>query len=414
MRWLYADPQNAVEMAERAAKLMQIDSWWLTFQNKKNDISALFSSKAKWDLPGWMEEHLQSIDPSIMWEFGPAVKGDGHRLVITPEVRKDLRPLVRSILEKAPAIEGWEFYEYRLPEKLSQAVLAVEGRTGVNIKDFKFRASLDQLLRIDMQFTSPQVKNQDDQEAINAAFVTLESLLGEERLEKWIGAIEVVPPPKSSGLMSLFKKPSKELSDFYPMERLSETVNALVGSVQDQMPSQPYYEWVGKGESEDSAKWTMWELQPEQGDDYPEQLDLFVGKSINPALWTTAHNGLSFTSERFSRCGEVFVYLKIDGIDGLSEARFADKAEIEDALDALLTAAKLGCVIGGGTGLRYSYIDLALTDVQEAVSVIKQCLQEGKVPRRCWIQFFDSIYSKEWVGIYDDTPAPPMGEEEEE
>lgn len=413
MRWLFADPKNAAEMADCAAKMKQIDAWWLAFQEKKDDISALFTRKAQWDLPGWMEEHLQSIDSAIMWEFGPGVQGGRHRLVITPESRKDLRPLVRSILEKAPAIEGWEFYEYRLPEKLSQATLSVEGRTGINIADFKFRASLDELHRIDIQFTSPQVKNQDDEEAINAAIVTLESLLGEERLDKWIGAIEVVPPPKSSVLGSLFKKQSKELPDFYPLERLSETVNALVGSVQDQMPAKPCHEWVDKRESEDASQWSLWELQPEQVDEYPEQTDLIVGRSVMPALWTNAHSGRLLTSERFSRCGEIFVYLKIDGIDWLAEARFADKSEIEDALDALLTSAKLGCVIGGGTGIRYSYIDLALTNVQEAIQIIKKCLQEGKVPRRCWIQFFDSIYAREWVGIYDDTPAPPMVEDEE-
>ncbi len=51
--------------------------------------------------------------------------------------------------------------------------------------------------------------------------------------------------------------------------------------------------------------------------------------------------------------------------------KFADKSEIEDALDAVLRPQKFGCHIGGGTGLRYSYIDLALTDVNRGVDAIE-------------------------------------------
>jgi len=56
-----------------------------------------------------------------MWEYGPAVRTKGHRLVITPESRKDFRQLVRTILDRAPDLPGWEFYPYRLAEDLEQA-----------------------------------------------------------------------------------------------------------------------------------------------------------------------------------------------------------------------------------------------------------------------------------------------------
>lgn len=74
--------------------------------------------KARWDLPRWMDDHLHPIHPKIMWEYGPAVSGDGHRFVLTPESAHELRPLVAKILERAPSIPGWEFYDARLPEDL--------------------------------------------------------------------------------------------------------------------------------------------------------------------------------------------------------------------------------------------------------------------------------------------------------
>ena len=68
---------------------------------------------------------------------------------------------------------------------------------------------------------------------------------------------------------------------------------------------------------------------------------------------------------------------------------------------------EVGCYVGGGTGLRYSYLDLALTDVARAV-VIMRVLREGNIPKRTWIQFFDTDLQTEWVGIWDDAPPPPM------
>jgi hypothetical protein len=135
---------------------------------------------------------------------------------------------------------------------------------------------------------------------------------------------------------------------------------------------------------------------------------LFVGKSANPSLWISAHSGGLFFSERFSRCGETFCYVKLDGSQGLGEEGFADKSEIEDALDTALKPDKLGCCFGGGTGRRYSYIDLALTDVKKGIHSTRKRLQAGKVPKRSWILFFDSDLAAEWVGVYDDSPQPPM------
>jgi hypothetical protein len=67
----------------------------------------------------------------------------------------------------------------------------------------------------------------------------------------------------------------------------------------------------------------------------------------------------------------------------------------------------VGAVLGGGTGLRYAYIDLALADISAALPVIRGCLRNLQIPKRSWLQFFDATLSQEWIGIYDDSPMPP-------
>ena len=386
MRWIYFN-DNREEAAERVSIVARIDTWWRSFAGKVDDLQARFKGKARWDLPHWMDEHLHSIHPEIMWEYGPAVRGDGHRLVLTPESAHELRPLVAKILEHAPSLPGWEFYDGRLPEDLESTKATVRGRASYEIDDFLVKASVIDKRLIDLCYFSPRIESAEDEAAFNAAFVATETLLGEHCLDRWVGAIEI-------NRMSGRGVPRHAIK----LDRLKETVGAAVDSIRDQLPPTPHHEWA------EGAEWTMWELKPEPVDDFPNQVDLFVGKSLNPAMWIAAHSGGLFYSERFSRCGETFCYLKIDGAEGLEESTFADKGDIEDALDEVLIPQGLGCHVGGGMGLRYAYIDLALTDVPAAITAIREHLQVGRVPKRSWILFFNSDLASEWVGVYDDTP----------
>jgi hypothetical protein len=262
MRWRFVDPTNRREALERFAVTARIDSWWREFHDRADEIAAVFSRKAILDLPAWMDLHLGAIHPSLCWEFGPAVLAEGHRLVITPESAHHLRPLVRAILERAPVLEGWEFYEYRLPEDLESTRSAVEGRSDFDISGLKFRASCGDQLRIDLKYASPGIADSEDPSALNAAFVTTESLLGEQCLNTWIGAIEITPMRREKGLKSLRGGERKQPPHFLALDRLKEIVEALIGSMREQLPPRPHCEWV------EGAEWTMWQLKPEEAEDY--------------------------------------------------------------------------------------------------------------------------------------------------
>ncbi len=67
---------------------------------------------------------------------------------------------------------------------------------------------------------------------------------------------------------------------------------------------------------------------------------------------------------------------------------------------------QVGCFIGGGTGLKYSYIDLALTDLDKGIKLTKEILRNGNITKNSWILFYDSELENEWIGIWDDSPKP--------
>jgi len=412
MRWDYYNPHDAREAAEHADQLRRIDDWWSAFSSKANDLNELFGNRMQWGLPGWMRQHLGPIDANLMWEFGAALKGSGHRLVITPETRNDLRPMLTTLLERAPTLPGWEFYPYRPPENLVMAEQMVKARSHGDLSGTMVTVRIGQHNRIDLCFYSPSTTAVDDKQASGNAFVVTETLLGERILDQWIGKIDVAPLAKPSAIARLFSHASKPDPKMIPLDRLKPTVDALIAAITDQLPDQPLYalecvptDATGKGEIG-----VLFKLNnPPQAGDYPHYCDMRVASAANQALWLAQHAPSPFYSIRYSRHGETFCYLKIDG-SKRPEAEadnFPDRAGIEQALDDVLIPAKAGCVVSGGTGWQYSYIDLALANVDTAIPLITSRLRAGNIHHRSWLLFFDAPLSEEWIGIYDDTPAPP-------
>lgn len=384
-RWHAHEPGIAAETSHRHELQNKIAAWWGAFREKAPAIIRLFRNQGEeWNLSDWMHDHLQAIDPHLMWEFGPGIP-DGYRLVITPETERYLRPLVDQILDAAPPLTGWSFHAWRLPEDLAMTHHTVEARCGSSWLARGCRVTPGERFRVDIAFTYPsEFLAENSDLAGRQSFIAAETLLGEEQLDHWNGSIESLPAA----------------NDDLPLEEAA----AAFARVKAQMiASRPQGLCL---ERAPDAEWTGWELKPKKKDEYQGQLDLFYGRSFYPEVWTDAHSRGIFHSGRFS-AQETFCYLKLDGKEGIDQELFPDKAAIEDAIDAALVPHKLGCTIGGGTGLRYSYIDLALTDWRAAANILRALLRKGRVPKRSWLLFFDDDWAHEWFGIYPDTPEPP-------
>ena len=367
-----------------------ISRWWAAFAETAPRIGRLFSHQEEWDLPEWMHEHLGAIHPDLMWEFGPAVEGDGHRLVITPEGRCELRPLVREILERAPRLDGWEFYEYRLPESLEEAALTVEGRVGGDIQGLQVHVCPGEFNCVDLIFHGFSDSDDDDRR-LALAYVAAETLLGEETLSRWVGVIDT-------------SSQSNEHGEPIGLERLRAEVDKAIESIKATRPNRPWHEV----EIVDDTVWSLLEVKSEEADEYPEQQDLMIAVTLFPIIVENVAARARFDSMRYSRFGETFCYLKIDH-GGKQTASLVDvRKEIEDIVNTALRDRRLGALIGGGTGRRYSYVELALCEIDATWEQIRLVLQDRHLPTRTWLLFHDDDLRAEWRGLYDDTPAPPM------
>jgi len=388
---------NSVTPAQHAA----IATWWEAFAGAEAQIDQLFSGKDRsFDVVAFMRTHLGAVSPSIAWEFGPPVAGKSHRLVLTPEADKSLRPLVQAILKAAPPASRFEFYPYRLPEGMEQAERTMKGRCGwESIAAIDYEIAPGQFNTFDLVYDLPW--DGEERELNGKALVLTETLLGEERLDKWVGVIDIKKKAMASrGLMAKLGLATKKQGS--PIAGLRADFEARIAAAKAAFV--PYRQQV---DSKDT-KWSLFKFEPKDAPDYAAKDDIFVSPFIGTNLMQATMQGRSaFCSERFSR-DETFIYLKIDGAaDDLNQEIFVDRATIEDALNDALKAADLGCTIGGGTGRRYSYVDMAVTDLNAAIPLIRETLRAGKLTKRSWLLFQDADLQSEWIGIWDDSPMPP-------
>ncbi|HYQ04170.1 MAG TPA: hypothetical protein VER96_36110 [Polyangiaceae bacterium] len=406
MRWRFSDPNDISETERRTALLLAMDRFWQQFSRTEPEIVRTFKRQADLDIAEFMRQHLSAIDQRLMWEFGPAVRVDGHRLVVTPESDRELRPLVDVLLSRAPSLPNWEFYAHRLPEEVELSLATVKGRTEVDVTGWKVQVTPGEHHLLDLKWLVPSGTEGDNLQY--AAYVATESLLGEETLDAFIGEIAVEEQARTSALGRLFSR-SAARSDAHGFESLKTRVHAGIAAIDRDLAELPQ----SSIDQENGVKYTLFSLEPAEQEDYAGRFDLLTSVSSLPAMWQAAHSNLLFASRRFSKHGETFCYVKLDGRDVADHRDVSDRGKIEDALNAALRPNGLGSVIGGGTGRRYAYIDLAIRHLDHGLAEARRALREIGAPERSWILFFDAHLAEEWLGVYDTTPSPPARESDD-
>jgi hypothetical protein len=397
MRWMFAETD--AEQLRRQAVLTAIDAWWEAFRENEPALRTVIAGKGTLDLPDFMHQRLLAIAPELAWEFGPGAAEGNHRLAITPEQHYHLVPLAEEIAKRAPALPGWEFVDHRPPWPMSWASRLMSVRTGQACEDWHVIVSRTSVgHKLQFRFLVPGCRRSEDPEFLGRALVVIEVLLGEKVLREWVGPILVDPLPRQRAFL-LFGKTTVGTPNSIPVERLAQRASAEIDLIRSTLPEQPHFlQSVG-------GHW-MYKSEPQPALDYEGQDDLYVSTGSVEGLYEGVRVG-AFSSRTFSRAGETFCYLKIDGSAGLEGSTFPDRGALEDLLDEKLNEATLGCRVGGGSGLRYSYVELALVDLPRAVELVRRILHDGRVPLRTWILFHDAALANEWLGIYPDTPPPP-------
>lgn len=401
MRWLFTDPQNPEEAAYVQRTLAAMDAWWQAFQQSAPRIAACASGSQDWDLDAFFEQWLLPIDRRLVWELLPGIAGSsgasqGHRLVVTTEGDRRLRPLLQTLWQRAPSLPDWQFLIYRPAEMVEQAIRWVWNRAGVDVTGALVEVRPAPGRKIDLHYFFPNLAHRAAPGNTELAWLITEGILGEQVLDAWVGQIAAIEPARAGQFQLL------------PLAHAQAVVAAMIRNYQHQLPVQPMAERVRQ-----AAPCPVTLPPPPPAPDYPEWSDLVQASTRDPDLFQAIHSAQPFTSACHSRHGEVFSYLKIEKPEMASDVLVPvarSTAELAMLCDAALRQAGVGCVWGEGSGLRYQYLELALTDAMAAVTPLRHWAAEQRLPARSWLLWHDDNLGAEWVGLYAHSPPPPAEE----
>lgn len=399
VRWKLQGGGGA-EDAERARLRGLMDAWWAAFAERSTDIADVFERRGTFDLPAFMDATLHAVDQRLCWEFGSATTGEGHRLCITPEADRNLRPLLDELLSRAPALPGWEFHAYRSNDPAELVLDVVEARCGIRPDTARVRMERsDERRMVDVTWElGPEIP---EEKLGHVAFVLTETTFGEEMLDRWVGAVEHQRVAKG-----IFSRGPKWRG--LKLEEARPALDTEVRRLLQSLPEIPWWQLRPREEREDGPSWRM--LKGEGTNGPPGREDLISLVTVSPEV-TNGTFSPRFWSGRHSRCGESFVYVQVAADGPPSGARLDRREQIEDALDEALIPRKLGAVISSATGVRWDYIDLAVTDLHAAAEVAVKAMRAAEVDGPAWIRCHDADWTSEWKGVWDDETPPPTNQQ---
>lgn len=382
MRWTWVDPPRPGEEGPRRDLRRRMDRFWADLLIERDALEDPAGAEAR------LLATLRLLDPGLGLRLSPHPAG-GWVLALSPGDRLARFPLLAELLRRAPALEDWHVGIYLPALSWDEAEAAFHARTGRQLGRLSFTAERGEHAMVDLTVYVPDRED---------ALLAIELLLGEEVLAHWIRRLVVDRPA--------LRVPWRAAPG-RPMQDLALAVEGLQAWFRGLLPDRPLVEGDSDMVGERVREWLT--FSPPRQDRAPRREDLLVASTIYPSMIRAASQAPErFHSGRFSRCGETFCYLKVEGPDRPGPV-FHQREDMEAALDRMLLQKAAGRVLGGGTGLLHSYVDLALADVSEALPLLRRVLREGREGRRVWLLFFDPELAEEWVGVWPPGNAAEPG-----
>jgi hypothetical protein len=278
-----------------------------------------------------------------------------------------------------------------------EALEAVRTAHGVDFSGARARAGFSRGHLIDVVLSLPGGVGSDREH--DAARTLMVALLGQARAADWLGDVLIEPAPRG-GLLRVLDSRGHE-DRFFPVSELGRTFGRAIAGLYAGLPDRPLWSMGGE------LLWTMLEASAERADDYSAQDDLLLASTYLPEMLKCFLGGSPFSSSRFSRHGELFAYLKAESRHRDPRLSLSTRRVLEDALDAALVSERAGRVVGSGLGIRYSYVDFALSEVERAITVVSDVSRRIGLPERSWVLFCDTALEGEWAPVHPGAPAPP-------
>lgn len=168
-----------------------IAAFWQWWPGARGRVEAAITSGEWGDLADQIGGLVDAIHPDLQWEFSRGVRA-AHALVVSPVGRPPLRAVAaRWVAAAPPPDETWEYQAARQPDPNAFEAQLQIGGAELALADLRYGFAVEagrQLL--DVTVHHPMFPALPDEVRGQISFLSLDWLLGEEGVERWIGAVE--------------------------------------------------------------------------------------------------------------------------------------------------------------------------------------------------------------------------------
>ena len=175
---------------DRAGTIAGFWSWWVTARDR---VAASIESGAADSLVDELSQAVRRIHPKLAWELAPG-RDARHALIVSAEGDLAVRPAALEWRAAAPEPDAtWEYHASRQPGPLGQLRV---GATDVDLAGFRAITTWDENReRVGVRLWHPALAGAPEQVRGQVAFLFLDNLLGEDDVERWVGAIDALDAP---------------------------------------------------------------------------------------------------------------------------------------------------------------------------------------------------------------------------
>jgi hypothetical protein len=171
-----------------------IGDFWAWWAAAREDVATEIESGNAGVVPAFaasISGRVNAIHKDLEWESTPGVTGSRHALVVTSAGKPELRAVAARWLAAAPPADAtWEYHEVRRadPSVFDSELQIGQVRLKVDEIRYGFTADEDNG-QVDVVCHHPAFADLPDEVQAQVTFLSLDWLLGEDRVETWIGEI---------------------------------------------------------------------------------------------------------------------------------------------------------------------------------------------------------------------------------
>jgi hypothetical protein len=179
-----------------------IDRFWEWWQGGGRSTAAHVAT-AGGDSSEVLTRHVAALSRGLRWDISPGADGG---LAFTLSSAGD--PAARVVAERwrrvAPPDSGWDFRTSKIAEPAAlEASIQIAGAT-IDLTRLTFHLSdADRGPRLDVTVAHPAFRDLPGDVPHQIAFLALDWALGEDAVERWVGAIDVSPLPGDDDVIAL-------------------------------------------------------------------------------------------------------------------------------------------------------------------------------------------------------------------